>query len=95
MGWKSRQEKEVRRLVALGRPVTATRQEADEKGRPYCITATLHKVGPQYHFLMDHYYLTGVTGETIKEEARTFVDLEEALRHLTQASGIQLYDFKP
>lgn len=94
MSWKSRQSKELRRLVAIGRPISAVRNDIDENGQEYAIAVTLRKVGAQYHFFMDQYYLTGTTGETIREEGMVFDDLEQAIRHLEDASGILLYEFK-
>jgi hypothetical protein len=94
MSWQTRHAKEIRRLLALGRPISALRDDTDENGRPYTIAATLRKVGSEYHFFMDLFYPIGTTGETIREEGRVFDDIEQALRYLEDMSGIPLYQFK-
>ena len=90
----TRQEKEVRRLVADGRPVSAIRKDTDAEGREYHIAATLRRVGARYYFLMDVYYPTGTTGETIREEGMIFDDVDEANRYLQDASRIPLHEFR-
>ncbi len=94
MGFKSRHEKEIRRLIELGRPVSTVRENTGEGTPPYNIAATLRKVGGRYQLLVDVYYPTGSTGETIKEEGKSFDNLEQALSYLNEEFDISLHNFK-
>ncbi len=95
MGWKSRQEKEIRRLIELGRPVSVVHKNIEVAARPYHIAATLRKVGKLYHLLLDAYYPTGSTGETIDEKEMTFNDLNQAFLYLKKEFDISPYEMKP
>lgn len=94
MGWKSRQEKELRRLIELSRPVSTVRENVGEGTRSYNIAATIHKIRGRYQLLLDVYYPTGTTGETIREEGKAFDDLEQVLRYLKEEFDISFHEFK-
>jgi hypothetical protein len=95
MGWKSRQEREIRRLIELGRPVSTVRKNIGGVERSYNVAATIRKVENVYFLLLDIYYPTGSTGETIQEKGMTFNDMEEALHYLKNEFDIMLHEFKP
>ncbi len=95
MGWKSRQEKEVRRLIELGRAVSMVRKNIDGETGAYNVAATLRKVGGLYLLMLDFYYPTGSTGETIREDGITFHDLEQAIHYLKNEFDIMLHEFRP
>jgi hypothetical protein len=94
MSTKTRREKEVRRLVDLGRAASGIRRVRDSESDEYSIIGTIRRSGAEFFVVVELDRFNSERGDEVVREERYFPELEAALTYYVEKTGIPIWQLE-